>query len=207
MAELCLPDLLTPVTPGAVYASLQKTWPQLMAGEQPERSSLLVLLAHWSLETGFGHYCHRFNLGNKKHIEGDGHDFVMFRCNEVIGGRTVWFDPPNPATWFVAFADLDSGTADYLVGLRGRFRSAWPSVLSGDPAGFCHALKLARYYTADEAIYTAGVLRCYHQLDVNIPVDGAIGVQAATDDLANRIAASERETQPELPDDPEPEAA
>lgn len=203
MAELCLPDRLTPCSPADLYATLRKVWPGVNVDSQPSRAALLVLLAHWALETGFGHFCHLWNLGNKKHVPNDGHDYTMFRCNEVIDGKIVWFDPPNPATWFVAFPTLESGAADYLVGLRGRFRTAWPFALAGDVQGFCHALKVAGYYTADEALYTAGVLRCYRQLDAAIPVDGAVGDVVAIDDAANQIVPSERETQPELPDPPD----
>ena len=171
MTESLVPDKLTPCPPGELYACLKAAWVQTCQDSDPGRASLLVLLAHWALETGFGHYCHNFNIGNKKHVPGDGHDFSQFRCNEVIGGQIVWFDPPNPGCSFVAFSSLAAGTLDYFIGMRGRFRVAWPFVLSGDVAGFCHALKVANYYTADEGLYTAGVVRCYHQLDGVIPPD------------------------------------
>lgn len=201
--ELLKPTVGTPVHPGDLYAALKDAWAALMAGEPCKRESLLTMMAQSALETGFWRACWNFNLGNVKHVQGDGQDFYQIRCNEIVGGKIVWFDPPNPACWFVAYPDLEAAVRDYLVALRGRFRAAWPAVLDGDPARFCHLLKLAGYYTADEGLYTAGVMRCYHQLDATIPVDGAVGVQAATDDLANRIVASERETQPELPDPPD----
>lgn len=182
MTETCLPDQLTPITPGELYVSLSRVWSTLIQDSAPSRGALLVLLAHWALETGFGHGCHHWNLGNKKHVQGDGRNYTMFRCNEIVAGKVVWYDPPAPATWFCAYDTLDAGAGDYLMGLRGRFRSAWPFVLAGDVPGFCHALKLAGYYTADEALYTAGVQRCYHQLDAGIPVDGAVGTQAAVDE-------------------------
>jgi hypothetical protein len=61
-------------------------------------------------------------------------------------------------------------------------------VLAGDPAQFCHLLKLAHYYTADEALYTSGVVRCYHQLDAAIP-----DVEPTGD-----TSPDERETVPDL---------
>ena len=183
MTESCLPDRLTPIAAPLLYLSLRAQWLRLALDSAPTRASLLVLLAHWALETGFGHYTHWYNLGNAKHVAGDGQDYCQFRCNEIISGKVVWYDPPDPACSFVAFRDLDAGAAYYLVSLRGRFRIAWPFVLAGDVTGFCHALRLARYYTADEAIYTSGVTRCYHQLDAHIPPD-----------------PSERETDPEVAD-------
>lgn len=172
MAETSVPDQITPCTPKALYDALWRAWaPTLADGTLPTRASLLVLLAHWALETGWGHGCHNNNLGNKKHVKGDGRDFTMFRCNEVLGGRVVWFDPPDPATWFVAFPTLDAGAADYLAGLKKHFAGAWAYVVAGDAVQFCHALKVAHYYTADEASYTAGVVRCCHQLDAMLPPD------------------------------------
>lgn len=182
MSENCVSTSATLITPKELYAAMQVAWASLMSGEPCGRASLLTMLAQSAFETGWWHYCWDFNLGNVKHVPGDGHDYYMIRCNEYVGGKLVWYDPPSPATWFVSFPDLDTGVRCYLVALRGRFRSAWPYVLSGDPAGFCHALKVAGYYTDDEAHYTANVLGCYHTLDAGIPIDGAIGDQAAVDE-------------------------
>ena len=165
MPEQCVPTAQTLCAPKDLYTSLRAAWDILIQDSTCTRASLLVLLAHWALETGFGHYAWCWNIANKKHVPGDGHSYYMIRCNEIIGGKLVWFDPPDPATWFIAYDNLDDGARDYLVGLRGRFRAAWPAVVAGDPAQFCHLLKLADYYTADEATYTASVVRCYHQLD------------------------------------------
>lgn len=170
MPELVLTRVATKCTPATLYSALEQAWGQLMPGDQCTRASLLVLVSHWALETGFGHACWNWNLGNIKHVSGDGHDFVMVRLNEVVDGNTVWYDPPDPATWLRAYPSLEAGVVDYLSRLRAEFRAAWPSVIAGDCAGFCHALKLARYYTDDEASYTAAVLRCYHQLDASLPV-------------------------------------
>jgi hypothetical protein len=170
MSETCVPDELTPCTPRALYDALWQAWAPTV-GSLPSRPPLLILLAHWALETGFGHGCHNFNLGNKKHVRGDGRDFTMFRCTEVIGGKVVWFDPPDPTTWFVAFPTLAAGAADYLAGLMRHFGAAWLDVVAGDAAKFCHDLRVAHYYTADEASYTAGVLRCLHQIDAALPAD------------------------------------
>jgi flagellum-specific peptidoglycan hydrolase FlgJ len=180
VTDQAVPAVATPCTQAELYAALRQAWLQCAFDAIPTRASLLVLLAHWALETGWGHSCWNFNLGNKKRIPG--RDYYYMRCNEVIGGHVVWFDPPSPACAFAAFPDLETGCVDYLSGLRGTFRAAWPSVLAGDPAGFCHALKVARYYTADEALYTAGVVRCYNQLDSSIPTD-----------------PSEAPTEPEIP--------
>lgn len=203
MTESLVPTTRTLIAPKDLYAAMADSWAQLMAGEPCGRASILTMLAQSAFETGWWHYCWDYNLGNVKHIPGDGHDYYQIRCNEYVGGKLVWFDPPHPATWFVSYPDLEAGVRDYLIALRGRFRSAWPYVLAGDPAGFCHALKVAGYYTDDERHYTSNVLGCYHTLDAGIPVDGAIGTQAATDSLTNAISINDRETMPELPDPPD----
>lgn len=228
MAEMLLPDKLTPCAPADLYDALQRAWGRLILDAPCTRQALLVLLAHWALETGGGHACHWYNLGNKKRVAGDGHDYTQFACGEelplayaqraaasdpdhikIVGQyqasgqdmASVRFLPPHSATSFVAFPDLDAGTVDYLVGLRGRFRAAWPYVVAGDAAGFCHALRLQRYYTADEGQYTAGVMRWVHQLDGMIPQD------MTPEEIAKgHLAAvaldtpADRETQPELPE-------
>jgi flagellum-specific peptidoglycan hydrolase FlgJ len=169
-----LPDKLTPIAPLDLYACLRESWRTLIKDAAPSRASLLVLMAHWALETGWGHFCHWYNLGNKKHVSIDGRDWTMFRCNEIIGGKVVWYDPPNPACAFVAYPDRQSGADDYLTMLRGEFRAAWVAVVSGDPSLFCHLLKLSGYYTADESLYTHGVVACYQKLDSEMPDDTTI---------------------------------
>lgn len=202
MAETCVPDKLTPCSPQDLYASLWRAWgPALADGTLPTRAALLVLLAHWALETGWGHGCHCFNLGNKKHVHGDGHDYTMFRCNEVIGGKVVWFDPPDPTTWFVAFPTLDAGAADYLAGLKKHFAGAWADVVAGDAAKFCHDLKVAHYYTADEATYTAGVVRCCHQIDALIAPDLSVAEIAHSALGETAIALDETVRDPPPPAD------
>jgi hypothetical protein len=168
VTESIRPPVQTHCTPAELYRALGDAWRPL-CGTEPTRGGILVLLAHWALETGFGHSCWCYNLGNVKHVAGDGRDFYQIRCNELVNGNAVWYDPPHPATSFRAFDSLASGVVDYLTILRGQFGFAWPAVEAGDAADFCHRLKLRGYYTADESTYTAGVERCYHQIDASIP--------------------------------------
>lgn len=170
MTENLLPDRLTPIATSDLYRALAGAWLDLV-GSAPSRASLLVLLAQWAEETGRGKYCHAYNLGNIKHVSGDGHDYVQFRCNEIIGGKEVWIDPPNPGCSFRAYATLEDGARDYLALLRHRFAVAWPAVLAGDPAAFAHELKVSGYYTADEAIYTRALSALYAELAKAIPTE------------------------------------
>ena len=60
---------------------------------------------------------------------------------------------------------------DYLALLyaSANFRRAWPAVLAGDPAMFCHLLRQANYYTADEGQYTRAVVSIFGDLRSLVP--------------------------------------
>jgi hypothetical protein len=162
-----LPDQLTPATPAEMYASLERAW-KLSIGSTASRDSLLVLLGQWALETGRGKSMHCFNVGNAKHVDNDGRDFCFFACDEVIGGRIVWFYPVDPACCFRAFRTLDEGVADYLDLIRRRFAASWPAVLSGSPSLFAHMLKTQGYYTADEAQYAHTLVALFQEFDMTL---------------------------------------
>jgi hypothetical protein len=84
------------------------------------------------------------------------------------GDVVIWFYPNHPYACFRAFATLDEGARDYVQMQRIRFASAWPAVLAGDPAAFGHALKLAHYYTADEAGYVGALYRFYQRYEATV---------------------------------------
>jgi flagellum-specific peptidoglycan hydrolase FlgJ len=165
MVEELIPNTLTVVHPPDLYTALRVAWPS------GSRASALVLLSQWAFETGRGKACHCYNIGNIKHVPGDGHDFTQFRCNEIIGGKMVWFDPPNPATSFRAYETLALGVADYLRVLQKTFASAWPAVLAGDPAAFAVSLHNAHYYTADPSVYSRNLVSLFREFDHTMPPD------------------------------------
>jgi hypothetical protein len=156
-----LDDVLTPVTPKQVLDSLGNAWHELFAAEA-HRTSLLVLLAQWALETGRGHSMHCFNLGNVK-SNGQAGDWCFFRCNEIINGKVVWFDPDDAGCRFRAFKTLDEGALDYMKTLHQRFQKAWPADEAGDPAAFAHLLRMQNYYTADEGLYTRSLVSLFDE--------------------------------------------
>lgn len=136
---------------------LNEAW-KLIYKEYPSHNSLAVLWAQVALETGRGKFCKNYNFGNiKRH---DDEDYCMFRCNEVIGGKVVWFDPPNPATEFCAYVTDVLGAQEYItfVSQRTRYQAAWKQVIAGNPVAYCAALKAAGYFTADLVQYTKGVV-------------------------------------------------
>jgi flagellum-specific peptidoglycan hydrolase FlgJ len=129
--------------------------------------SLLVLLAQTSLENGVGYpHCKNYNFGNIKYSGKT--DYCFYRCNEIINGKIVWFDKPNPAACFVAFETCEEGVIYYLSFIKNRYRnspSVWNAIVAGDPVAFSHALKQNRYYTADEGQYTKGVVALFNQFN------------------------------------------
>lgn len=169
MTENLVPDEFTILDAPSVYAALRAAAPTAI-GASLSRASALLLCAQIQEETGW-RACHCWNLGNVKHVPGDGHDYCQFRCSEIVGGKEVFFDPPHPATSFRAYPSLAAACVDYLALLRKRFAGAWPSVLAGDPHGFVRALATAHYFTASEELYEKNVTAILARLSEVIPDD------------------------------------
>lgn len=169
-----LDDVRTVVDPEALAVELTAAW-RALRDETPQRGSILVLMAHSALETGRWKSCHCWNLGNVKSKLDDGRDFTFFRCNEVINGKVVWFDPPHPFTRFRAFRTLREGALDHLAFLMGmkRYAEAWPFVLNPDPDAFVHALKAGGYFTADPGPYAHAVASIYREYSARLPFEPA----------------------------------
>lgn len=146
-------DKITPINEGEAAYALRESWKKIY-GEYPSLDSLALLWAQWALETGRGKAIHWYNFGNIKRSSDE--DYCMFRCNEIIKGKVVWFDPPHKQTWFRAYPSATEGAYDYLMFLskRSRYQKAWEVLKQGDVYGFGHELKVAGYYTASEEQYT-----------------------------------------------------
>ena len=156
MGEL-IPAAKTKLTEAEATYALREGW-KLVFGEYPSIDSLSILWAQSALETGRWTFIWNYNFGNiKRH---DDHDYCMFRCNEVIGGKVVWFDPPDPQTWFCAYPSAVDGAREYIefVSQRSRYKLAWAQLVAGSAIKYCAALKTAGYFTADLVSYTKGVV-------------------------------------------------
>ncbi|MBK9496873.1 MAG: peptidoglycan-binding protein [Xanthomonadales bacterium] len=175
----------TNATVDQVRKALSISWVALF-GEHPSPESICVLLAQWALETGRGNSMWNYNLGNVKSHQKDG-DWCFFRCNEVINGKVVWFEPDHPACCFRAYPTLQQGADAYMHELHGRFAKAWPAVISGNPTEFSKRLKASKYYTADEGKYTSTLVSLYREFlrSVSTKYDlfSVLGVQQALDAL------------------------
>ena len=56
-----------------------------------------------------------------------------------------------------AYEDAEAGLMGYWAALLDGFPDGYDAICTGDPAVFAHALKVAHYYTADEASYARGL--------------------------------------------------
>lgn len=193
MKAKLIDDLLTPCS-ALDYVRSIRSGLETITGKTPTNGQIAVLTAQSALESGRWRSMHRFNPGNIKASSSYEYLYSQYRCNEVIGGKLEWFDPPHPQTSFRAFMDLDTGVVDYLRFLSGRARYAgpWAAATRGDPAAFVHALKISGYFTASEGPYLKGVvslfgeyMRLLAQPDVDSPaveVDHAAAVAVVAPD-------------------------
>jgi hypothetical protein len=157
MAATLVPTVRTTYTQAQMIEGFIRGWIKQF-GEIPSKTSVGVLYAQDALETGSTTSMWNNNIGNVKYkpTAGDEGWTYMMLANvwEIINGSKVYFQPPNPATWFRAFPSLADGVAFHLDFLRNhRYKNAWSAVESGNPAAFAHLLKIAGYYTAPEADY------------------------------------------------------
>jgi len=126
---------------------------QKLTGRAPSPALLDVLTAHASLETGSGAQMYNFNFGGIKGASPAG-ETARMRTKEVIGGKEI-----EVRDGFRSYRSLDDGALDYVRLMRDRFGGAVSRAESGDIDGFAHALKQARYYTADESKYADALHR------------------------------------------------
>jgi peptidoglycan hydrolase-like protein with peptidoglycan-binding domain len=140
-----------------------------VTGDPPSVTMLACLLAQSALETGNWQKIWNFNFGNVKAGAGWRGLKTMFRCNEVIKGKVLWFDPPHPQTHFRAFANAADGAVDVVRFLAvdsdgdgyNRYAKSWSAAVAGDPERFAIELGNAGYYTANQATYVRGVKQIF----------------------------------------------
>ncbi|MBX3206268.1 MAG: glucosaminidase domain-containing protein [Labilithrix sp.] len=140
----------TPVSRAELRGAIGRAH-QKLTGRAASASMLDVLTAHASLETGSGSRMYNYNFGG---IKGAGPTGETARCltREVEGGREI-----EIRDGFRAYRSLDEGAVDYVRLMRDRFGGAVARAEAGDVDGFAHALKQARYYTADESKYASAL--------------------------------------------------
>ena len=157
----------TVLTSHEAMTALKVAWRAVFSND-PTTDQLALLWAQSALETGRFKSIWNYNFGNIKQT--DDHDYYMIRCDEYIAGKHVWLDPPDRGTWFNAYESAEAGAIEYINFLANKhnYQACWQEVINGDPIAFCHQLKLAHYYTADEASYTKGVVSLFNEIKKDI---------------------------------------
>lgn len=160
------------------------------AAPELSKAAAGVLWAQYALETGRGSACWNCNIGNVKatpaQVAAGVPYFMLPNTWEIIGGKKVIFQPPDPQTFFRHFDTLAEAMAHHVAFLRGRrFRAAWPAVLAGDPVAFAHELKRLGYYTGSADAY-ARSMRALHAewmkaIDYHESDAGTVAPEAAPD--------------------------
>lgn len=218
------PASSTHVAPGDLYAALGASW-KTMFGEIAPRGALVLLVAQFALETGWGASCRNFNLGNVKARPGGASDWTYYPCDEVLTAAeashaialdpdhchvehqdahsvTVWFDPDHPYACFASYPSLAAAAAAWLLLQHAHFGAAWPALLTGDARAFAVALYEAHYFTAPPNRYAATLSAVARKLDAELPSDDEQIAAMAH----GAIAELSLETGPETLPSPPPEA-
>lgn len=171
-------DQLTPFSFDVAAEAMMAALMDALGGKHPTDDTLSLALAKTALETGRWKYIHCYNWGNIKAGKAYVGQYTSFACNEVLGGKVVWFAPggrldgkggsvvaePSPVppghyqTRFRAYANQFDGAYEYVDFVAsGRYVDAWKELLVGDSDGYVQALHDKGYFTADPAVYGKGV--------------------------------------------------
>jgi hypothetical protein len=181
-------DKKTPATFDAARSAMSMALASVI-GATPSTEVLALALAKTVLECGrqgellwTSAHCH--NLGNIKAGPQYQGSFTAFTCNEVLGGKVVWFSPHgrlsgkngvvvaepyetppgHPQCRFRAYQDHFDGALEYVEFVAsGRYKDAWAELLEGDAAGYVAALHRKGYFTADPDVYAKGVVSLHRE--------------------------------------------
>lgn len=140
----------TPVSQSEIRAALGRAYHQLN-GRPASSTTLDVLTAQASLETGRGSQMYNYNFGGIKGASPTGQT-AHYMTREVVAGNSV-----HIAQGFRAYRTLDEGAVDYVSTLQSRFGGAMTQAERGNLDGFAVSLKDAGYYTAPLAEYQSAL--------------------------------------------------
>lgn len=190
----------TPIAMSDYARALLRAWRAELEA-LPAKASAGVLWAQYMIETG-GSACWVFNIGNVKVTPGQvaaGVDwFDLPGTWEIINGRRIVLPEGDPGRRFRAYASLDDAMVEHLRFLRNkRYKPAWPAVIAGDVMGFARMLKAAGYFTASANDYGNGMMWHFRKWMKSTAYDEAI---------AELLRAAEAPTEPQLPDEPDPDS-
>lgn len=213
MSDLLVPAVRTVISIDEYARAVLRSW-HVIDDSVPCREAVAVLWAQYMMETG-GKACWGWNVGNVKAIPGMPYhelrgvwegvtpaeaerlissgqatrDTSAAHQRQVGPHRvSVVFEPPHPATRFVAFASLAQAMEHHLRFLARRYAPAWGSLLAGDVDGFARALRAHGYFTASPEAYAGGMRPAF-----------AAFARSSAYDTARGELADETPTLPELP--------
>lgn len=182
-------------------------------GADPSNATLALALAKTALETGRWQKMYLWNWGNiKADIRTYPGLYQCYSCNEVLGGKVVWFsprgrlsgkggqvvaesyeDPPgHPQTRFRAYTSAADGAQEYVAfqARIKRYAAAWQRLLAGDVEGYVRTLSKAGYFTAPVETYLKTVRSLHSEFLTKL---------AARPVHVPGFAAAEADTEPAVP--------
>lgn len=185
---MLVPTVRTICTHEEFCEALIKAWQKLF-NYIPKKQSICVIMGQHQLETG-GKNTWGWNFGNIKYVKSNG-DVDYQALNgvwEIVNGKKIILTKDDPGSWFRAFKTIDEGALFYLQFVSGkRYRKAWEAIVAGDPKQFCHLLKVAGYYTADETQYTNSVMAYFNKYMKEAHYEKAIEKLKLSDKPVNSV--------------------
>lgn len=153
----------TPLSEDELAFYLRMAWKALYK-EEINTQQLCILWCHTSLEIGRGKFIFNNNFGNIKRKEGV--TYTSYKCNEIINGKTQWFEPYHPQTFFQHWDTATGGAKAYLQFLnKKRYQAALAALKEGNIIKYCAKLKEGGYFTADLNYYTNLMLKLNKSFD------------------------------------------
>jgi hypothetical protein len=142
----------TSLTEDELAFYLRQAWKEIY-GTDINKNQLCILWCHTSLEIGRGKFIYNNNFGNIKRREGQ--PYTSYKCNEILNGKTHWFEPYHPQTFFQSWDSAVEGAKAYLQFLnKKRYQPALEALKAGNIYKYCAKLKEGGYFTADLNYYT-----------------------------------------------------
>jgi hypothetical protein len=154
MRATLLDDKLTKLTPLEAIRALREGYRRVV-GRYPSAATLAVHVAQSALESGRWKSMHWHNFSNVKAGQSYEGFYSQYRCNEIIKGKTEWFNPPHPQCNFRAYLTAADGAEAHMRFLQAnkRYALAWAEAERGDPDATVLALKRAGFFTASVEPY------------------------------------------------------
>lgn len=214
MAENEVPVVQTIPTALAFAGAVIVDWVADMSSEDkplsyPPKEAVAVLYAQYMMETG-GLNCYGWNIGNVKHVTGDGYDYQCLHgvwegvsqaeADQLVASGqavvdpnlghqsscspkvSVVFNPPHPATRFRVYSSLaDAMRSHFILMSKGRYASCWPFVIAGDVNGFAQAIHDHGYMTASAQAYAHGMAAPFAHFMASKEYDKALAMATPQD--------------------------